>query len=456
MKSYIKQSLRIPKICMIEKEDNNLKKLAKRLSALLIISLLIGVVPVQTAEAATYTFKLTGKMSVSWLPFGKYVGDPDLTPTFKKDKDGVYTLTMYDGSEAGIGIKTTVDIRALPLKESKYIIVKTHHPDYLYISTSGIGGKKTLKETMTFQLKDTRETINGKKNTNYGKRVGPEVKINIVIKALPEEKWVGAKKQALEEINLSQYETDFDKVAAIYDWITYNITYDYSYSISSWEGALVYKTSVCSGFAGLFSMLADEAGIESIYVSGKARGSDGWGSHAWNLVKVDEKWYFLDATFDGVNLGYSYFLKSEEYFSTNHEFTWVVRPDISKKNYELPDSLFIKRAESDLEELRAVYNKEAELFAEGADVYLAYILKKDWDFDIKDLDEYFIEYYGKIYLGRMKDFCLWLGYPSEEAYIAAKATTYRLDKWFSGLSYTEEEKQKMVEEIKKKYFSNSK
>ena len=41
-------------------------------------------------------------------------------------------------------------------------------------------------------------------------------------------------------------------------------------------------------------MMAISAGLECRFVSGTADG----GGHAWNQVKVNRKWYYIDCTWD--------------------------------------------------------------------------------------------------------------------------------------------------------------
>lgn len=95
------------------------------------------------------------------------------------------------------------------------------------------------------------------------------------------------------------------------DTVTYN--YDALEVIDSYEGSflksaytaalqrtwtpagpLIDKTAVCGGYAMAFKALADEAGLESVYVTGFVNGQ----LHAWNKVKVDGKWRIVDSTWN--------------------------------------------------------------------------------------------------------------------------------------------------------------
>ena len=64
-------------------------------------------------------------------------------------------------------------------------------------------------------------------------------------------------------------------------------------------GALYNKKVVCEGYARTFKYILDGLGIENVLVSGTGTNSSGvTESHAWNYVKIDEKWYGVDVTWD--------------------------------------------------------------------------------------------------------------------------------------------------------------
>ena len=123
--------------------------------------------------------------------------------------------------------------------------------------------------------------------------------------------------------------TTYQKVQAIYNWITANVKYDYSHmnDPTYWPqytayAAAVQKKAVCQGYANLFYRLANDAGIDCRIITGKAYNSDGTADHAWNIVRMaDGKYYCLDATWDaGLKPEkYEYFLKGLTSFSRDHQ-----------------------------------------------------------------------------------------------------------------------------------------
>lgn len=151
-----------------------------------------------------------------------------------------------------------------------------------------------------------------------------------------------AKEQELAQKIINQIITkgmsDFDKVKAINDYMILNVRYDREnyakdtipYSCYTALGAMEDGVAVCAGYAKMFVCLAGEAGLESIYVVGYASGS-----HAWNQVKVDGKWYNIDVTWNDPDCEryeeghyycgcYQYFLISNELMEKSHKPNSIV------------------------------------------------------------------------------------------------------------------------------------
>ena len=126
--------------------------------------------------------------------------------------------------------------------------------------------------------------------------------------------------------------SSYDKLKAIHDYIIDHVEYDYdnykndAYLVkhATYSAAITGKT-VCQGYATYFYRLANKAGIECRVVDGTGNG----GGHAWNLVKIDGKYYFVDVTWDDGNYDkYTYFLKGSDLFAQDHTLS-----DESQKNF---------------------------------------------------------------------------------------------------------------------------
>lgn len=107
------------------------------------------------------------------------------------------------------------------------------------------------------------------------------------------------------------YASDYHKARAIYRYICDNVVYDeestHHYSAYA---ALLEGRSVCQGYATLFYRLALELGLDCRVISGQAGGEH----HGWNIVKIRDKYYCLDATWDAGGTRYIRFLKGSKYF----------------------------------------------------------------------------------------------------------------------------------------------
>ena len=131
--------------------------------------------------------------------------------------------------------------------------------------------------------------------------------------------------------------TDIEKLHAIYDWLIENVTYDktlLNYVVSNSEDLRKYKgfylegvfddhRAVCDGISKAFMVMARIEGIECVQVSGVAK-SSGVG-HAWNKVRLNGRWYIVDATGGGVVVGgekemltHRLFMCNDAYYSTNY------------------------------------------------------------------------------------------------------------------------------------------
>lgn len=135
--------------------------------------------------------------------------------------------------------------------------------------------------------------------------------------------------------------TDLQKVHAIYDWVVYNVRYDFDLSESAntnlndsmkyygyyLEG--IFKNmsdshAVCDGKSKAFTLMCGIEGINSLRVTGDAVTSESSGGHAWNKVLVDtdddgfKEWYVVDTTWGDVNISSSYGSVYTEYLTHSH------------------------------------------------------------------------------------------------------------------------------------------
>ena len=110
-------------------------------------------------------------------------------------------------------------------------------------------------------------------------------------------------------------ETNYEKEKYVHDTLISKVEYvDYSKINQSAYSALVNGRTVCAGYARAFQYMMQQLRIPCYYCTGYAGES-----HAWNIVKLDNDYYNVDATWDDTGEGtYDYFNKSDADFSWNH------------------------------------------------------------------------------------------------------------------------------------------
>lgn len=122
-----------------------------------------------------------------------------------------------------------------------------------------------------------------------------------------------AKVEALIDDTMS----DLEKALVVHDYLCLDIVYlDSNTTNHDIRGAILDKEAVCEGYAEAYKYYLDRIGVPCNVVSGPANVGGYTITHAWNQVKIDGKWYFVDATWDDMDTGvkHEYFLCSETNF----------------------------------------------------------------------------------------------------------------------------------------------
>ncbi len=155
------------------------------------------------------------------------------------------------------------------------------------------------------------------------------------------------------------------QVKLLHDWIATHIAYDLPAlhgggGGGGWAETLRSGTAVCNGYARLFARMCDLAGIEARVVSGHARGvgfsplaplETAEGTHAWNAVRIDDRWYLVDTTWDAGfvqgdawvrRYGTDYLFAEPEHFIHSHlpaDARWQLldEPVTAEQFHDLPD-----------------------------------------------------------------------------------------------------------------------
>jgi len=113
---------------------------------------------------------------------------------------------------------------------------------------------------------------------------------------------------------------NFETIKNVHDYVVNQINYDQTIQrFTAYEG-LLENSTVCQGYALLTYKMLTDAGIPVRFMEGYAGEA-----HAWNIVKLNGKWYFLDATWDDPITGgkpvlrYDYFLVGSDKLYKDHQ-----------------------------------------------------------------------------------------------------------------------------------------
>lgn len=124
--------------------------------------------------------------------------------------------------------------------------------------------------------------------------------------------------------------SDYEIEKHIHDELAKTIEYVESEDDGTIYGALVLDECVCEGYARTFQYLLNLAGVEAYYVTGASAdpSSDQVVGHAWNLVKIDNEYYFVDLTWadqgdSPADIFYPYFNVTERQMSEDHTLSPV-------------------------------------------------------------------------------------------------------------------------------------
>ena len=205
--------------------------------------------------------------------------------------------------------------------------------------------------------------------------------------------------------------SDFDKALYVFETLIEKVDYDVdSEENQNILSVFLYQSTVCQGYADAAWYLLDQLGIKSTIVTGTANNE----SHAWNLVYLDDAYYYMDVTWgnskylDDNNdtakrINYAYLAMTTEEISQNHVIT---------SSFEVPeclsnaDNYFVKKGlyyhwfgvDSIGNRLAESYNagdEEISLKFSNSDLYTRV---QTYFFDEKHISDYIQELQSVYYL----------------------------------------------------------
>lgn len=166
---------------------------------------------------------------------------------------------------------------------------------------------------------------------------------------------------------------DYEKARYIYEYLASNVDYELeSEENQNIISVFIHKKTVCQGYASATQYLLQRLGIQSSIVTGTADG----GPHAWNLVRLDGAYYYLDTTWG--NSMYQSASEGRKRF-TNYNYFAVTTDEINKTHtadtsYALPECTAV---EDNYYVREGLYFTTADMAAAGAACRESYVSKAD-------------------------------------------------------------------------------
>lgn len=161
--------------------------------------------------------------------------------------------------------------------------------------------------------------------------------------------------QMLAGISIS--DSDYDKAKYVFETLIRNVDYDLAAPENqNIVSVFVYRRTVCQGYACATQYLLQQLGIESFIVTGRANGEN----HAWNVLKLDGQYYYMDTTWgnsvysgEGLSrdfVNYDYLNVTTEEIERTHEIYvpfYLPTCTATEDNYFVKEGLYFSEWEPD-------------------------------------------------------------------------------------------------------------
>lgn len=105
---------------------------------------------------------------------------------------------------------------------------------------------------------------------------------------------------------IQKEKTPLAKEKKAHDLITKRVVYKFTPHNQSAYSTFLEGGTVCAGYSFAFSMLCNAVGIDTAMVTSE--------DHAWNYVRLNNSWYYVDCTWDDSTDGYYFFNRNKDMF----------------------------------------------------------------------------------------------------------------------------------------------
>lgn len=184
---------------------------------------------------------------------------------------------------------------------------------------------------------------------------------------------------------------EYEKVKYVYEYLIKNTEYDLTAPNNQNILSVVenHKT-VCQGYAKMTQYILNKMGVFCILCEGIVKGTE---SHVWNIVRIDDKYYHVDATwgdasykivdnepgFDPPEINYDYLCVDDDTIKKSHVMKdKIVEPECTsmEANYYVREGLYLTEIDTGIiaaafDNARARGDSMVTLKCENANVYTA-------------------------------------------------------------------------------------
>lgn len=152
---------------------------------------------------------------------------------------------------------------------------------------------------------------------------------------------------------ISLHDSDYEKAKYVFETLIERVDYvEDSKDNQNILSVFLHQKTVCQGYACATQYLLRQLGISSTIVSGRANNQ----AHAWNIVKLDEKYYHMDTTWGNSTyldteqqkakfVNYNFLcMTDQEIFYTHQVETFFPLPDCSsmEHNYYVEEGRYFE------------------------------------------------------------------------------------------------------------------
>ncbi|MCF0131661.1 MAG: hypothetical protein HUJ71_08015 [Pseudobutyrivibrio sp.] len=152
-------------------------------------------------------------------------------------------------------------------------------------------------------------------------------------------------------VGISFTDSDYDKVKYVFETLINNVEYDTnSEDNQNIVSVFLNQRTVCQGYSDAAWYMLEELGVPCTVITGNAHGEP----HAWNLVKMDGNYYYMDVTWgnsrylstdsmEEKHVNYAYMsMTTDELLATHELDTDFIVPNCfaSEDNYFVKESRY--------------------------------------------------------------------------------------------------------------------